>query len=290
MMQLLDGRVAAEGLLEGLRVSVQSLEASVRRPGVAFVLVGEDGPSATYVARKQAAAAKIGFLSRVHRVPSCASEAVLLSLIDELNQDPLIDGFLVQAPLPPGYSTFKTFNAIAPHKDVDGFHTQNLGRLCQGDLSGLLPCTPLGIGALLKYYGIPTEGRHVVILGRSITVGRPAAMLFLEKVWNATVTLCHSGTQNLEALTQLADILIVATGRPEWVNEAHVRPGAVVIDVGINRIADSTAKLGYRLVGDVARSRIEDVASALSPVPGGVGPLTVAQLMCNTYKAFCWRC
>lgn len=285
-MQLLEGTLPAQAIIDRLQSAVRALPVGGPRPTVAFVLVGEDGPSATYVARKQIAAEQVGFISRVIRLPETVSEAALLQVIQGLNEDASLHGILVQAPLPSHICGLTIFNAVLPTKDVDGFHAQNVGRLCQGDLGGLIPCTPAGVAELLRFYGISTAGKHVVVLGRSLTVGRPAAFLFLEKTWNATVTICHTGTQNVKAIAQQADILIVATGRPEWVNETHVRPGAIVIDVGINRVVDAAAKRGYRLVGDVDRKRVEGIAGALSPVPGGVGPLTVAKLMDNTYLAF----
>jgi methylenetetrahydrofolate dehydrogenase (NADP+)/methenyltetrahydrofolate cyclohydrolase len=207
-------------------------------------------------------------------------------LITLLNEDPLIHGILVQSPLPAHLNPLIVFNAISVKKDVDGFSSTNLGLLAQGGRDGFLPCTPLGIAELLKYYQISLKGQHVVVMGRSLIVGKPAALLFLEKSWDATITICHSGTKNIKKITQLADVLIVAIGQPEWVNSDYVHSNAIVVDVGINRLADSTAPKGYRLTGDVAFNDVKNKVKALTPVPGGIGPLTVASLMSNTYKAY----
>ncbi len=285
-MQCLEGRIPAKLMLDQLKAALCALPKTAVMPQLAFILIGEEGASLTYVQRKEAVAKELGFLSQVIRLKENVTEFSLLEKIKKLNEDPRVHGVLVQAPLPSHLSSQTIFNAISPIKDVDGFHAENLGHLCQGDVSGLVSCTPAGIAELLRYYKIPTQGRHVVIVGRSVIVGRPAALLFLEKTWNATVTVCHSASLNLEQITKSADILIVATGRPQWINETHIRPSAVLIDVGISRLPDAGAPRGYSLVGDIDAKRVQGLAHALTPVPGGVGPLTVAQLMVNTFKAY----
>jgi methylenetetrahydrofolate dehydrogenase (NADP+)/methenyltetrahydrofolate cyclohydrolase len=219
--------------------------------------------------------------------PATISPAELCGLIEQLNADPAIDGILVQSPLPPHLDELAVFRRIAPAKDVDGLSTINLGKIVQEDESGFVPCTPAGILELLTRSGVQLAGRHVVVLGRSLLVGKPVALLAVQKkAWaNATVTLCHSQTVGLPAIARQADILIAAIGRPEFVTAEMVQPGAVVIDVGINRVPDSTKKSGYRLVGDVHFPSVAPLASRITPVPGGVGPMTVAMLMKNTVKA-----
>lgn len=285
-MLLLEGRPPAQAILNRLKEATSRLDLALQQPTVAFVLVGKDAPSQAYVARKKSTAEDLGFESRVIELAETISTAELLQVVQGLNQDPQIHGILVQSPLPKGIEPLTIFNAIDPQKDVDGFHAFNMGRLVQGGEDAFMPCTPWGIGELLKHYHIKTDGAHVVIVGRSLIVGRPAALLLVQREWNATVTLAHTGTQNLEAIMQQADILIVATGKPQWVKAHHVKPGAVVVDVGINRITDAETPSGYRLVGDVDFEAVSKVASALTPVPGGVGPMTVAGLMANTWKAY----
>lgn len=285
-MLLLEGQPPAQAILNRLKEATACLDATKSKPTVAFVLVGEDPPSQAYVARKKSTAETVGFESRVIQLAENTSTAELLKVIQGLNEDPAIHGILVQSPLPKAIEPLTIFNAIDPKKDVDGFHAFNMGRLVQGGKDAFMPCTPWGIGELLKYYNIQTNGKHVVVVGRSLIVGRPAALLLVEREWNATVTLAHTGTTNLEGLMQQADILIIATGKPQWVKAQHVAPKAVVIDVGINRIVDPEIPSGYRLVGDVDFDDVSKKASAITPVPGGIGPMTVAGLMANTWKAY----
>jgi len=238
--------------------------------------------------KKEKTAAKIGIESKLIVFPETISQDSLLKEIDSLNQDSSIHGILVQAPLPEHIDSRKIFNSVSPKKDVDGFNATNLGKLCQEDNDGFVSCTPAGIVELIRRKGIETEGKRVVVLGRSLIVGKPVGMLFLGKgsTGNATVTYCHSRTPDLERHTQEADILIAAIGKPQFVTEDMVRPGATVIDVGINRIPDESKKSGYRLVGDVDFEKVAPKSSLITPVPGGVGPMTVAMLMVNTVKAY----
>jgi methylenetetrahydrofolate dehydrogenase (NADP+)/methenyltetrahydrofolate cyclohydrolase len=251
------------------------------------VRVGDDPASISYVRKKEQTAGEIGIESRVILPPVSISQAGLEALIDGLNADPHVDGILVQSPLPRHLDEKSVFRRIAPEKDVDGFHPLNLGKIAQEDDSGFVSCTPAGILELLSRSGVDLRGLHVVVLGRSLIVGKPVALLAMQKKAgaNATVTVCHSGTVRLEEITRQADVLIAAIGKPEFVTRAMVKPGAVVIDVGINRVADASRKSGYRLTGDVLFSEVAPVASKITPVPGGVGPMTVAMLMKNTLKA-----
>jgi methylenetetrahydrofolate dehydrogenase (NADP+)/methenyltetrahydrofolate cyclohydrolase len=239
------------------------------------------------VRKKEKTAAEIGIESRVILPPVSISQAELEKLIDDLNADPAVDGILVQSPLPKNLDEPAAFRRIAAHKDVDGFHTLNLGKLVQEDDSGFVACTPAGIMELLARSAVDLRGKHVVVLGRSLIVGKPAALLALQKKAgaNGTVTVCHSGTADVAALTRLADVLVAAIGKPEFVKADMVKPGAVVIDVGINRVADPSKKTGYKLVGDVDFDAVAPLASQITPVPGGVGPMTVCMLMRNTLKA-----
>jgi len=242
----------------------------------------------SYVRKKEQTAAAIGIEGRVILPPADIATADLFALIDRLNADPGVDGILVQSPLPDHLDELAVFRRVAPAKDVDGLGTMNLGKVAQDDPTGFVSCTPAGILELLDRSGVPLAGRHVVVLGRSLLVGKPVALLALQKRAgaNATVTVCHSQTRDLPAITRQADVLIAAIGRPEFVTAAMVKPGAVVIDVGINRVPDPGRKTGYRLVGDVQFASVSAVASKLTPVPGGVGPMTVAMLMRNTLRAF----
>jgi methylenetetrahydrofolate dehydrogenase (NADP+)/methenyltetrahydrofolate cyclohydrolase len=285
-MLLLEGHPPAQALLARLKKSVAALLPHHPRPKVAFVLIGRDGPSVAYVGRKKAMALELGFESQVVELPDVIEREALLNVIAVLNADASVHGILVQAPLPRHLEPLEIFNALDPRKDVDGFHAFNMGRLVQGATDAFMPCTPAGIGEMLKHYQIETDGAHVVVVGRSLIVGKPAGLLLIQKQWNATVTLAHTGTRDLPSVMQQADILIVATGKPLWVNALHVKPGAVVVDVGINRIEDSEDPRGFRLVGDVDFQAVAPIARALTPVPGGVGPMTVAGLMLNTWKAY----
>ena len=285
-MQRIDGNAIAESIIEELTAKVGALTGS--KPAVAFIRVGEDPASVSYVRKKEKTAARIGIGSQLHLFPSDVSRDTLFGQIDALNADPDISGILVQAPLPKHLDETEIFNRVAPHKDVDGFNTVNIGKLCQEDESGFVACTPAGIVALIARSKIETEGKHVVVLGRSQIVGKPAALLMMRKALpgNATVTVCHSRTTDLPKITRQADLLIAAIGRPHFVTADMVKDGAVIIDVGINRLEDSEAPRGYRLVGDVDFDALSPIASHMTPVPGGVGPMTVAMLMHNTLRAF----
>ncbi len=256
-------------------------------PGLAAVLVGDHAASATYVRMKGKACDEIGLYHETITRPADMTEADLLALVDRLNADPRIHGILVQLPLPRHINAGRVLLRIDPAKDVDGFNPVNVGKVSSGDPSGFRPATPYGVQQLLVRSAIETSGANVVIVGRSNIVGRPMAALLLQDGpgGNATVTVCHSRTRNMPSVTRQADILIVAMGKPEFVTGDMVRPGAVVIDVGVNRVADPTAKQGYRLVGDVKFSEASTVASAITPVPGGVGPMTITMLLVNTVQA-----
>ena len=285
-MELIDGRKIAAEINAELKAEVAALPG--RKPCLALVRVGDDPASVSYVNAKEKTAADIGIVSRVILPPETITMDDLFALVDRLNADPAIDGILVQSPLPGHLDETAIFRRIAPHKDVDGLGTINLGRVAQDDDSGFVSCTPAGIMELLARAGVPLAGRHVVVIGRSLLVGKPVALLALQKRAgaNATVTICHSQTTNLPAITRQADVLIAAIGRPEFVTADMVKPGAVVIDVGVNRVADATKKTGHRLVGDVNFASVAPRASKITPVPGGVGPMTVAMLMKNTLKAY----
>jgi methylenetetrahydrofolate dehydrogenase (NADP+)/methenyltetrahydrofolate cyclohydrolase len=285
-MELIDGNRIAADIIAELKAEVAALPG--RKPCLALVRVGDDPASVSYVKRKEKAAAEIGIGGRVVLPPATISQAELFALIDRLNADPAVDGILVQSPLPGHLDELAVFRRIAPAKDVDGLGPMNLGKIAQDDDTGFVSCTPAGIMELLHRSGVALAGRHVVVLGRSLLVGKPFALLALQKkAWaNATVTVCHSQTAGLPALARQADVLIAAIGRPEYVTADMVKPGAVVIDVGINRVADSTRKSGYRLVGDVHFASVAPLAGKITPVPGGVGPMTVAMLMKNTLKAY----
>jgi methylenetetrahydrofolate dehydrogenase (NADP+) / methenyltetrahydrofolate cyclohydrolase len=284
-MELIDGNRIAADVIAELKTAVAAL--SGRKPCLALVRVGDDPASVSYVRQKEKTAAEIGIVGRVLLPPVDIPEAGLFALIDELNADPGVDGILVQSPLPPQLDELAVFRRIAPAKDVDGLGTINLGKIAQEDASGFVCCTPAGIMELLARSGVRLAGRHVVVLGRSLLVGKPIALLAMQKKdWaNATVTVCHSQTTGLPAIARQADVLIAAIGRPEFVTADMVKPGAVVIDVGINRVPDATRKSGYRLVGDVHFPSVAPLASRITPVPGGVGPMTVAMLMKNTLRA-----
>ena len=256
-------------------------------PGLTVVLVGENPASQVYVRMKGKACEEAGMRSGTIRLPETTPEAELLALIDKLNADPCVHGVLVQLPLPQQISTNRVLHRILPRKDVDGFHPENVGKVAAGDLTGFRPATPYGVQQLLVKSGIETKGAHAVIVGRSNIVGRPMASLLLQDGpgGNATVTVCHSRTRDLPSVTRLADILIVAMGKPRFVTADMIRPGAVVIDVGVNRVDDPAVKKGYRLVGDVDFEPAAAIASAITPVPGGVGPMTITMLLYNTVQA-----
>jgi len=270
-----------------LQGEIRTLAARGIRPGLAAVLVGNNPASATYVRMKGKACGEAGLYHETIRLPPETSEAELLALIDRLNADPRIHGILVQLPLPKQIDSQRVLHRVAPAKDVDGFHPENVGKVSIGDPTGFRPATPYGVQQLLLRSGVDTTGRHAVIVGRSNIVGRPMAALLLQDGpgGNATVTVCHSRTREIKAFTRLADILIVAMGKPEFVTGEMIKPGAVVVDVGTNRVDDPTAKQGYRLVGDVQFAEARLVAGAITPVPGGVGPMTITMLLYNTVQA-----
>ncbi|MSR88916.1 MAG: bifunctional methylenetetrahydrofolate dehydrogenase/methenyltetrahydrofolate cyclohydrolase FolD [Candidatus Margulisbacteria bacterium] len=287
---ILDGQVVSQSIQTRLQSEISELtERAGRAPGLAVILVGENPASQAYVGMKKKACERVGVASFEFRVDADYGEDKLIALIENLNSREDIDGILLQLPLPLGYGydEDKMLQLIDPSKDVDGFHPSNVGKLFLG-LPTFWPCTPYGVIELLKCYQIPVEGRHVVIVGRSHIVGKPLAGLFLQKAsWaNATVTVCHSKSQNLSEITKQADILIAAIGQPGFVTADMVRPGAVVVDVGINRVVDVEASRGYRLVGDVNYEAVAPLASAITPVPGGVGPMTIAMLLSNTVLSF----
>lgn len=284
-MKLLDGKATAQAIKNELAGKVNDIRAKGGKvPHLAAVLVGEDGASKTYVNAKVKACEQIGFGSTLIHLPEDTSEEKLLSTVEALNQNPDIDGFIVQVPLPKQIDEQKVVEAILPHKDVDGFHPTNLGKMLL-DLPTLLPATPKGMMLLLERNGIETSGKHCVVIGRSHTVGTPISVLMSRnaKPGNATVTLCHSRTQDLEAITKQADILIVAIGKEGFVTESMVKEGAVVIDVGIHRVPSDKTKSGFKLKGDVCFDEVAPHCSYITPVPGGVGPMTIASLLWNTY-------
>ena len=285
-MQLIDGNAIAAEIIAELKTEVATFTG--RQPCIALVRVGEDPASVSYVKKKEKTAAEIGILSRIILPPGTTTQAELEKLIDDLNADPTVDGILVQSPLPKHLDEAAAFRRLAAHKDVDGFHTINIGKVAQEDDTGFVACPPAGIMELLKRSGTDLKGKHVVVLGRSLIVGKPVALLALQKKAgaNGTVTICHSGTKDVAALTRQADVLIAAIGRAEFVTADMVKPGAVIIDVGINRVPDATKKTGYRLTGDVHFPTVSPLAAKITPVPGGVGPMTVAMLMKNTVKAY----
>jgi methylenetetrahydrofolate dehydrogenase (NADP+) / methenyltetrahydrofolate cyclohydrolase len=285
-MELIDGNHIAASIVAELKIEVANLPG--RKPCLALVRVGEDPASVSYVKKKEQIAAEIGVTSRVILPPLNISQPGLFALLDELNADPAVDGILVQSPLPKSIDEVAVFRRVVPDKDVDGFNTFNLGKIAQEDETGFVACTPAGIMELLYRSGVDLKGRHVVVVGRSLIVGKPVALLALQKKAgaNATVTVCHSATANLPAITRQADVLIAAIGRAGFVTAEMVKPGAVVIDVGINRVPDASKKSGFRLAGDVKFDEVAPLCSKITPVPGGVGPMTVAMLMKNTVKAF----
>ncbi len=285
-LKRIDGNAIAAQVVAEVGQAVAELPQN-DRPTVVFIRVGEDPASVSYVSKKQKTAEQAGMVSRTEVYPIDISQEKLFARIDELNADPHVHGILIQAPLPKHIPETETFNRVHPDKDVDGFNTVNVGRLCQ-EVEGFVACTPAGILELLKRSGVKTAGKHVVVVGRSLIVGKPVAMLLMQKgePGNATVTVCHSRTADLPAVTRQADILIAAIGKAHFITKDMVKEGAVVIDVGINRIADATKKSGFRLVGDVDFENVAPLASKITPVPGGVGPMTVAMLMANTLKAY----
>ncbi|MBL4668290.1 MAG: bifunctional 5,10-methylene-tetrahydrofolate dehydrogenase/5,10-methylene-tetrahydrofolate cyclohydrolase [Flavobacteriales bacterium] len=286
-MVLVSGKEVSNKIKDEIAVEVEKLKKNGRKiPHLAAVLVGEDGASRTYVNAKVKACERVGFGSSLVKLDSNISEADLLVEIEKLNNDTEVDGFIVQLPLPKHIDEQKVTEAIAPEKDVDGFHPVSLGKMLL-DIPSFLPATPYGITEMLKHYNIPTEGKHCVVIGRSHIVGSPMSVLMARNSYpgNCTVTLTHSKTQNLAEITKAADILIVAIGKPEFITADMVKEGATVIDVGIHRIEDSSKKSGYRLLGDVNFDEVAPKCAFISPVPGGVGPMTIASLLKNTLLA-----
>ena len=285
--QIIDGRAIAAQIVRELAPRVADLKKRGIAPGLAFVRVGEDPASKVYVGRKEKACAELGIFSETRVLPETTTESELLALITELNADHRLHGILVQAPLPKHISESKIYSSVLPAKDVDGFHPVNVGKLMLGDATGFRPCTPAGVMELLVRSGVNTNGAEVVVLGRGNIVGKPMAAMLCQKGKgaNATVTICHSATRDIKAHCRRADIIVAAMGVAEFVKADMVKPGATVIDVGVNRIADANSKTGTRLVGDVDFAAVEKVAGKITPNPGGVGPMTIAMLLQNTVRA-----
>ena len=289
-MTILDGKKTSEALKQEIAEEVKQLKAEGKKvPHLAAVLVGDDGASLTYVGSKAKACEQVGFESTLVKLPANISEEALLQEIEKLNANSEIDGYIVQLPLPKHIDEQKILLAIDPTKDVDGFHPANFGRMAL-DMEAFIPATPFGIMELLKRYEVPTKGKHVVVVGRSHIVGRPISILLSQKgaQGNATVTLTHSHTPNLAELTRQADIVVMALGIPEFLKGDMVKEGVTVIDVGITRLKDDSTHKGYRIVGDVAFDEVKEKASYITPVPGGVGPMTIAMLLKNTLLAYKW--
>ncbi|GAB3011403.1 bifunctional methylenetetrahydrofolate dehydrogenase/methenyltetrahydrofolate cyclohydrolase FolD [Niabella terrae] len=287
-MQLLDGKKTSRTILDAIKLDVAQRSASgKKKPHLAAILVGDNGASQTYVASKVKTCNEIGFLSTLIEYEADIAENKLLEKIEELNEDPDVDGILVQLPLPEHISEKKVIETISPSKDVDGFHPQNIGRMVLREKEAFIAATPYGIMLLLEHNKVPTAGKHAVVLGRSNIVGRPMSILLSENAnpGNCTVTLCHSKTENLKEICLQADIIVAAIGIPEFLKADMVKEGAVVIDVGITRLPDSSKKSGYRLAGDVDFKEVAPKCAFITPVPGGVGPMTIAALMKNTYKS-----
>src|SRR5712691_7927870 len=287
MAHIIDGRAIAEKVYVDLRREIAELKSNGVTPGLAVVLVGDDPASRAYVRSKDKMSRELGLHSVKLELSASTSQSELLARVEELNRDPDVHGILVQSPPPKQIDEAAIVGALDPRKDVDGFHPINVAKLALGDPSGFVPCTPLGVQRLLIESKIDVAGAHVVVLVRSMTVGKPVALLLMQKTkgGDATVTVAHSRSKNLKEITRSADILIAAIGRAHFVKAEHVREDAVVIDVGINRVDDKSNERGYRLVGDVAFDEVAPKASAITPVPGGVGPMTIAMLMSNTVKA-----
>lgn len=273
---IINGKQIAEDIREGIRQEMEQLKTTGFQPGLAVVLVGEDPASQVYVRHKEKACHDLGYYSEVHRLPSTTSQEELLAMVDKLNNQENINGILVQLPLPKQIEEKAIINAISPEKDVDGFHPISVGNLVIGDDS-LLPCTPAGVIELIKRAGVEISGKHAVVIGRSNIVGKPVSLLLQRE--NATVTMCHSRTSNMKELAKQADILVVAIGKANFVDASYIKPGAVVIDVGVNRLDNG------KLAGDVDFESAKEVSGPITPVPGGVGPMTITMLMQNTLVA-----
>ncbi len=281
---IIDGKQVAADVRAEVAAKVAELKTKGISPCLAVILVGENPASVSYVTGKQKALAEVGMVDRSVHLPESTSEEELLKLIDHLNADDTVHGILVQLPLPKHINEEKVIMAISPEKDVDGFHPVSVGNLMIGR-PGFLPCTPHGIIVLLKKAGIETSGKHAVVIGRSNIVGKPVSILLARKDVNCTVTMCHTGTKNMAEITRQADIIVVASGHPHTLTGDMVKDGAVVIDVGVNRIPDSTKKSGFRLIGDCDFDDLKEKTSFITPVPGGVGPMTIAMLMQNTLES-----
>ena len=285
MSNIIDGKSVAEKVLSECGQEIESLKKEGVIPGLAVVLVGSDPASKVYVGSKVRKCAELGVHSEKIELPEDVTQQEVLDVVLRLNADPAIHGILVQSPPPAHIDEAAIVRAIDPAKDVDGFHPENVAKLALEDASGFVPCTPAGCMRLLKEAGVETSGAEAVVIGRSMIVGKPMALLLMSKEGNATVTVAHSRTKDLAAVCRRADIIVAAIGMPEFVTADMVKDGAAVIDVGINRVEDSTAKKGYRLVGDVAYAEVAPKCSVITPVPGGVGPMTIAMLISNTIKA-----
>jgi methylenetetrahydrofolate dehydrogenase (NADP+)/methenyltetrahydrofolate cyclohydrolase len=280
--ELIDGTSIARGIRDGVASDVAKLRARGTVPGLSVVLVGDDPASAVYVRAKESASQAAGMKGDTIRLPAATTQAELLALVDTLNADPTVHGILVQSPLPSHIDAQSVIQRIRPDKDVDGFHPVNVGKVLIGDPTGFAPCTPSGVMVLLREIGVDLSDKDAVVVGRSTIVGKPMALLLLQA--NATVTVCHSKTDDLRGHIRRADVLVAAMGRPEFIKAEWIKPGAVVIDVGVNRVPDPTMRSGYRLAGDVEFAA-RDVAGRITPVPGGVGPMTIAMLLRNTVRA-----
>ena len=282
--RIIDGTAIGKSIREELKSQVAELLARGVTPGLTVVIVGDDPASQVYVRMKGKAADELGMKSDTIRLPNTVGEGELLALVDRLNADPTVHGILVQSPLPKPLNFDRVVNRMSPAKDVDGFHPVNVGKVVRGDRDAFRPCTPAGVIELLVRSGVETKGARAVVVGRSMIVGRPVANMLLQDKpgGNCTVTICHTKTKDMAQHTREAEILIVAAGRPEVITGDMIRPGAVVIDVGVNRVDDASAEKGYRLTGDVHFGQAKEVASAITPVPGGVGPMTIALLLQNT--------
>jgi methylenetetrahydrofolate dehydrogenase (NADP+)/methenyltetrahydrofolate cyclohydrolase len=287
LANVVDGRAIAAQLQRELAARVAVLKQRGVAPGLAFVRVGEDPASKVYVGRKEKACAELGIVSETHVLPEKTSEAELLALIGKLNSAAPVHGILVQAPLPKHIRESVVFSTVLPTKDVDGFHPVNVGKLMLGDETGFKPCTPAGVVELLIRSGVKTDGAEVVVLGRGNIVGKPMAAMLCQKgrAANATVTICHSATRDIKAHCRRADIIIAAMGVAEFLKADMVKPGAVIMDVGVNRVPDATSKTGTKLVGDVDFANVQPIAGKITPNPGGVGPMTIAMLLQNTVRA-----
>lgn len=281
---IIDGKAIAQNVRKEVAEQVKELNAKGISPCLAVILVGNNPASVSYVTGKQKALAEAGMTDKSVHLPEDTSEEELVELIERLNKDNTVNGILVQLPLPKHINEDRVITAITPEKDVDGFHPVNVGNLMIGR-KAFLPCTPHGVIILLEKMNIETSGKHCVIIGRSNIVGKPLAILMSSKKVNSTVTICHTGTKDIESIVKQADIIVAAAGHPMTVTKQMVKPGAVVIDVGVNRIPDSTKKSGFRLTGDVDFEAVSEIASYITPVPGGVGPMTIAMLMVNTLEA-----